>query len=254
MLAALVPDNLFAVLLVFARVGSAVMLLPGFGEIYVSARVRLLIALAIAIVLTPVVGAQLPAAPVGAVATIAAVIGEVVVGLFIGALTRFLLSALHIAGVVIGYQTTLGNATLFDPTNAQQGSMIAAFLNLLGVFAIFAADLHHLMLRAIADSYTVFRPGDPFPVGDFSEAAARALADSFRIAMQIAAPFVVVAVIFYLCLGLIARLMPQVQVFFIAVPLQITIGFLVMAFTLSAGITWFLTQFEGSLTSLFGLQ
>ena len=252
MLSAIVPADLFTLLLVFARIGSAMMLLPGFGEVYVSGRVRLLLALALAVVLTPVVGAALPPPPSGILGYAAVVVGEVLVGLFLGALTRMFLSALHVAGVIVAYQSSLANATLFDPSTAQQGSMTGAFLNALGVFLIFTADLHHLMIGALADSYRVFLPAAPFPVGDFSDAAARALADSFALAMRIAAPFIVVGVTFYLGLGLLARLMPQVQVFFIAMPLQIILGLAVLALTLSVGMTWFLTYFEAAMLALVG--
>ncbi len=86
------------------------------------------------------------------------------------------------------------------------------------------------------------------PLDDYAYVAARVFADSFDLAARIAAPFIVIALTFYLGLGLLARLMPQVQVFFIALPLQIMIGFAVLAFTLTAGMTWFLGTFERTVT------
>ena len=132
-------------------------------------------------------------------------------------MVRMLISALHIAGVIIGFQTSLANATFFDPSNSQQGAIFAAFLNIIGTFLIFVTDLHHLMLMAIADSYTLFRPGAPLPLGDFSQVVVRVLAESFVLGLQLSAPFIVIAIIFYTGLGLLARLMPQIQVFFIAI-------------------------------------
>ena len=117
---------------------------------------------------------------------------------------------------------------------------------------IFVADLHHLMLMAIADSYTLFKPGGPIPFGSFSEVVTRILADSFKLGIQLAAPFLVVGTVFYAGLGLLGRLMPQVQVFFIAIPLQIMLAFIVMSFTLSAGMFWFLSRFEDNLLRFTG--
>ncbi len=117
---------------------------------------------------------------------------------------------------------------------------------------IFVSDLHHLMLMSIADSYTVFRPGAPLPLGDFSQSVIRVLSDSFVLGIQFAAPFIVVGTIFYAGLGLLGRLMPQVQVFFIAMPLQIMLAFFIMALTLSAGMLWFLSRFQESLLRLTG--
>ena len=252
MLDELVTGDVFAVALVFCRVGGAVMLLPGFSENFVNARVRLMIGLALAVVLTPVVSSTLPSMPAGVFAAFVLIGGEILIGVFLGGMVRMLVSALHIAGVIIGFQTSLANASFFDPANAQQGSVIAAFLNIIGVFLIFVSDLHHLMLMAIADSYTLFRPGAPLPLGEFSEMAVRIISGSFILGIQLSAPFIVVGTIFYAGLGLLGRLMPQMQVFFVAIPIQIVIAFLIMAMTLSAGMLWFLSHFQESLLLFTG--
>ena len=234
------------------RIGAAMMLLPGFGESYVAPRIRLIIAIALALAVTPIVSDSLPPMPGNALHLFILIGGEIVIGLFFGALARFLVSALHVAGVIIGFQTSLANAQIFDPINAQQGSLLGTFLNVVGVFLIFASDLHHMMLIALADSYTVFVPGAPLPFDQLSHTAARFVGRSFVLGLQIAAPFVVVGLVFYIGLGLLARLMPQVQVFFIAIPLQIMLGFSVMAMTLSAGMFWFLTNFESGIIGFMG--
>ena len=111
------------------------------------------------------------------------------------------MSALHVAGVVIGFQTSLANAQIFDPVNAQQGSLMGTFLNVIGVLLIFVTDLHHMMLIALADSYSVFVTGAPLPLGELSQTAARFVAQSFALGLQIAAPFIVVGMVFYIGLG-----------------------------------------------------
>lgn len=244
MLTQLLPSDLFALLLVFARLGAAIMLLPGFGEVFVSGRIRLIIALALSVVITPVVVGQLPRLPDSTVELFLLVGGEALIGLIIGAMARFLVTALHVAGVIIGFQSSLSNAQLFDPTTAEQGSLIGTFLNVLGVFLIFMANLHHPMLLAMADSYTLFVPGAPLPVGDVAEMAIRMMGQSFVLAFKIAAPIIVVGLVFYLGLGLLARLMPQVQIFFVAIPLQTALGFFMIAITITAGMTLFLESFE----------
>lgn len=252
MLDDLVTGDVFALSLVFARLSAAVMLLPGFSENFVSARVRLAIALALTVVVTPVVSHTLPAVPTGVFSGFVLIAGEILIGVFMGGMVRMLVSSLHIAGVIIGFQTSLANASFFDPANAQQGSVIAAFLNIIGIFMIFVSDLHHLMLMVIADSYTLFAPGAPLPLGDFSETVTRILSESFVLGIQLASPFIVVGTIFYAGLGLLGRLMPQMQVFFIAIPLQIVLAFLIMAMTLSAGMLWFLSNFQDSLLRFTG--
>ena len=252
MLNDLLTTDAFAIALVFSRMGSAVMLMPGFAESYVSARIRLMFALALTVVVTPVVSVHLPPMPPSFLGAAVLVGGEIVIGLFMGGLIRLLVSALHVAGVIIGFQTSLSNATFFDPSSSQQGALIAAFFNIIGVFMIFVTDLHHLMLMAIADSYTLFKPGGVLQFGDFSQTMISLLSESFALGLQLAAPFIVVGTVFYAGLGLLGRLMPQVQVFFIAVPLQIMIAFVVMSMTLSVSMFWFLSRFEDNLLRFTG--
>lgn len=246
MLRELITGDVFSLIFVFARIGAAVMLLPGFGEVFIAARIRLLLAIGITVVVAPVVSPFVPTTPDGPLGMFIAIGYELLIGLFLGAMARMMVSALHMAGVIIGFQTSLSNAQLFDPINAGDGSLIGSFLNVLGVFLIFASNLHHLMLMAVIDSYSLFVPGAALPLGDFSNAASRILSQSFLLAMQMSAPFIVMGMLFYLGMGLLARLMPQVQIFFIAMPVQIFLGFMVMAMTLSASMMWFLGSFQNT--------
>ena len=253
-LAQLLAGDLFAMLLVFARVGSAVMLLPGFGELFVPPRVRLLLAGAIAFVIAPAVSGRLPPLPDAPLELFLVFGGEIAVGLFLGTLARIMLAALHVAGGIVGMQSSLSAATMFDPASSGQNALHSGFFYVLGILAVFAADLHHLMLMAVAQSYSLFAPGQALATGDFSELGVRYVSLSFALAMQIAAPYVVVGTVFYVGLGLISRLMPQVQVFFVALPLQIVLTFLLMAFTLAAGIGWFLNGFETAMLGFVGTR
>ncbi len=245
-----IPGNAWSLLLVFARLGAALMLLPGFGEVFVMPRARLLLAIALTVIVTPLVAPGLPALPASPLRLFLIFGGELVVGMFLGTLVRVMISALHVAGTIIGFQSSLSNATLFDPTESTQGSMVGTFLGMLGVVIVFVADLHHQMLEAIVDSYAVFPPGEALPWGDFSATISNLIAHAFGLGMQLAAPFLVVGLVFYLGLGLVNRLMPQVQIFFIAMPLQIGLAFFVMTITISATMLWFLQDFQGGLGAL----
>ncbi len=247
MLEQVLSTGIFAYMLVFARIGGAITLLPGFGEAYVSPRTRLIVALGITVVLTPLVRPGLPALPESVWAVFLLVAGEAIIGLFFGGIARLLLVGLQIGGMIIAFQTSLASALINDPASAQQGSIIGNFMMALGVVLIFVTDLHHLMLRALADTYSLFVPGTMPAAGDMAEMITRIVAESFTMAMQIAAPYIVVGLVFYLGLGLLARLMPQVQVFFIAIPLQLILSFFVMTLTISAAMLWFLDRFEATL-------
>lgn len=237
----------FAMFLVFARVGMTVALLPGFGETYVSSRIRLLLAGCITFVLAPVLRPLLPPEPGAPLQLLLLLIMEVGVGGFLGIIARLTLNALQTAGAIIGMQTSLSAAFAFDPSTAQQGALTSSFLGAVALIVVFAADFHHLMIRALADSYLLFPPGQPWPIGDFAEAITRLVSSSFALGIRISAPFLVFGLIFFLGLGLLARLMPQMQVFFVSQPAQILIGLALFAATLTAGVAAFLGSFEDSM-------
>jgi len=243
--------NLFQLLLVFARVGTAVMLLPGVGEVTIAARVRLSFALALSVIVLPVVADRLPVAPDLPAALALLLGGEIFLGFAVGMMARILIAALQVAGTIIAYHSGMGTALLFDPTAGQQGAMIGAFLTTLGVTLLFVTGLHQVLIVGIVDSYAAMPPAVGPPVGELAEVATRFVAVSFEIGLKLAMPAVIVAFLLLMAMGLMARLMPQVHIFFVALPLQIGLGLLALALTLGAGMLVFLTDFEELLGALW---
>jgi flagellar biosynthetic protein FliR len=254
MLAELLPEQAFTLLLVFVRIGTALMLLPGFGESYISPRIRLLVALTLSVVVQPALPAVFPALPESAMALFLLIFGETFIGLFIGSVARLLMAALSIGGMMIATVTGLANALTNDPTAAQQGSIAGSFLSMMALMIILLLDLHHVLLRGVIESYQIFVPGQPILVGDISQMITRVVSKAFLLGFQIASPFIAVALIFNLGLGLLSRLMPQMQVFFIAIPLQIVVGMGILMITLPALLGWFITGFEEVTLPFAGLR
>lgn len=248
MLADMLSLEFFALFLVFCRLGAIFIILPAIGEAYISPQIRLMMALTFTLIVTPVVSDLLPAYPqTGILAVSMLILAEIAVGAFIGTMIRILLVALATAGTMISFVTGFANALLFNPGLGDQGSLQSVFLTLLGTLLILTTDLHHIMLRGMVDSYMVFQPGQLPPIGDMSDALSRAVADSFAIGLQLASPFIVVAVVFFALLGLLARLMPQLQVFFLAMPAQILLGLFTMLITIPAIMIAFLQSFSEGL-------
>jgi flagellar biosynthesis protein FliR len=244
------PANLFAVMLVFCRVGSTLMVLPGFGDLYVPVRYRLLLAIFLSLLLATVLAPTLPALPNSPLVLLTLLGGELVIGIFIGSVARLMLSALETAGMIISFQLGLSTAQVFNPLLAQQSAITGAFLTVFGVLLIFLTDTHHLMLRGLVASYGLFPPGQFPGFGDLSDTAARLVSASFRLAVELSAPFIVLGTIFFVALGFLSRLMPQLQIFFVVLPVQVAGGLVVFAFTLYAVMQWFLDDFVRTVTSI----
>jgi flagellar biosynthetic protein FliR len=242
-LAQFLPANLFAVMLVFSRIGSALMVLPGFGDLYVPARYRLLLGIFLATIIATALAPLLPAQPGSPLRLLMLLGGEIVIGVFLGTVARMMLSALETAGAIISLQLGLSTAQVFNPLLAQQSAITGAFMTVFGVLLIFLTDTHHLMLRGLVASYGLF-PAGGFPgFGDLSDTVAHLVSASFRLAVELAAPFIVLGTIFFVALGFLSRLMPQMQIFFIILPIQVAGGIVVFAATLYAIMQWFLDDF-----------
>jgi len=244
MLSEFLELNLFAFFLVFFRVGVAMMLLPGFSASYVTPRSRLVIALGITLMVTPLLLHILPVMPDSGVALLVMVVSEVIVGSVIGLTIRIMVGALQTAGMLIALVSSLANALIQDPIAEQQSSLLSSFLGILGVVLVFIMDLHHPMIRSVVESYTLFLPGQPLSFGDFSNLLARRVADSFELGLQLATPFVIVSIVFNTGMGIMGRLMPALPVFFFAMPALIMIQMLLLAAVLSTMLMYFLARFE----------
>ncbi len=244
------PAFAAAFMLIFARIGTMVMLLPGLGELSVPARVRLTIALVLTAVIMPLHRGTYQI-DLGAAGPVLLMLGqEMFIGAVLGLVARLTISALQVAGSVIAQQMGLGFVTAVDPTQGQQGVIVGNFLSVLGITLIFAFDLHHLVIGALNDSYTLFKPGDVPIIGDVASLISRTVASAFRIGVQLAAPFLVFGLLFNLGLGVLSRLMPQMQVFFVGMPLSILVGFLILLLVVGAMMMTFVDYVEVVLREL----
>ena len=244
------PALAAAFLLTFARVGTMIMLLPGIGEMNLPSRVRLAMALVLTAILLPAHQSAY-AVDLKALGPVLLVLfQELLVGAVLGLTARMAISALQVAGFVVANQLGLGFATAVDPTQNQQGIIVGNFLSVLGITLIFATDLHHLVIAALNDSYTIFAPGEIPPIGDAAQHVTRIVATSFKIGIQLSAPFLVFGLLFNLGLGILSRLMPQMQVFFIGLPLSILLGLLLLLLVIGAMMGTFTGYLEGVLSEL----
>jgi len=239
-LGALLTTSFLSVALVFARIGAAMMFMPGFGESFITPRHRLAASLVIALVITPIV-AQGPV-PTGGVDLIFAFGIEVTLGMWIGLVSRVLLTAMQVAGAQIGMVSGLSNAFAPDIGSFQGSTLIATSLLLGALAVIFAADIHHLIIEAMIESYFTFPPGMIMP-GDLAEQMIRAAQTAFYIGVSVAAPFFVMGVVLNVGLGLTNRMLPSLPVFFVAAPVLIGAGLFVLVLAVPTAIRTFVSRF-----------
>jgi flagellar biosynthesis protein FliR len=214
--------------LVFCRVGAALMVLPAFGEPYVLSRARLGIALATAVLVGLPMSEHLTLPPPAALDVMLLVMAEAACGLLIGAIIRLVMLAVHFAGSLIAMQSGLAAAAFFDPQEATQGTLTGNFLATLALVVIVVADAHLLILEALTASFAVIE------IAALVEILVSLGGRAIETGLRMAAPVVLLSLLFYLLLGVLNRLMPSFQVLFVAMPLQIALALGVVMLSLGA--------------------
>lgn len=233
------PIDTATFLILFARMGAVLMLLPAFSEEAVPMQVRLVMALGFTV---GVYGLLAPR--VGGLASNEAglpliIITEMLVGIAMGMIVRILFSAAAMAGSVASIQIGLASALVADPSLGGQSPLLARFLGLAAVIVCMALGVHHLWITSMVHSYGLFPVGGLPPAEDFAMLAVRVLGEATSLGVGLAAPLIIYGAVFNVGLGLAARVAPTIQVFFITQPLNLLLGLAVLAMVLGAMLNGF---------------
>ena len=250
-LEAFLVSGVLAFMLTFVRIGTAIIIMPGLGDSFVSTRIRLHMALGISFVLFPLVLPYIPNPIPSTFELVGLIAMELVIGLMIGTFARIFMTALDTAGMVISSQSGLANAQVFNPSLAAQGSIIGAFLSMTGAVILFATNMHHLLIMGVMESYQMFPLGSVPDSGSMAELITKAVAASFVLGVKLAIPFVVITLLIYVGMGVLTRLMPQVQVFLVVLPLQILMAIVLLSLVAAALFHQWLTEFESAMFFFF---
>lgn len=233
------PTDAAAVLLLFARVGAVLMLLPVFGDESVPGKVRLLIALGATLGLYGILGPKVaPLARDGAALPLL-VASEMLVGLALGAVVKIMWSAAAMAGSLASLQVGLTSAVVADPSQGGAAPLLSRFTGVAAAVVCMAFAIHHLWIGAIVQSYAVFPVGGLPPANDFARLALETATRSVALGLGLAAPLIIYGIVFNVALGLASRLAPAIQVFFIAQPLNLLLGLALFAGVIGTMLTAF---------------
>lgn len=216
-----VSAGVMLLMLVFARVGTAMIMMPAFGDVRVPAQAKIALAFLASLVMLPTL--PLPEPPQRVDMLVGLIAIEALIGAFIGMAGRIFMAAFHLLGAQVGFAAGLSNAMAPPDANFDGANTLAALLQVAALALIFATDTHHVMISGLARSYHVMPVGQPM-LGDMAEQMARIGGSSFYIAAAVGAPFIIFSILVNLALGLANRVMPAMQVFFVAGPGLIIIG------------------------------
>lgn len=246
------PEFIVAFLFVFCRVGTTFMFMPAVSEVTVSPQIRLVFAAVVCIMITPMVIHKIPLNNYDFGLLMQLAVHEIIVGVILGNIFKATLNALHIAGTIVSFQSGFSAASMFDPSQGAQGSVFGTIYNMLFITLMLSTNLHHYLILNATESYNIIPLNTSYESFDqMLEGLLRLFADSFTIGVRFAAPFIIVGLIFFAIGGVLSKLMPQLQVFFILMPVQILLSFAILLLSLSTSMLWFMEVYSESLHNFF---
>lgn len=234
---------IFDFLIVFIRVSSMIMVLPGLSLASVPTMAKIGVSIALTAIVAPLVADTLPVMPSAPSLLVIMIVGQIVVGLTIGWLVNTILFALPIAGQIISYQVGLSSVLLPNNDLGAQSTLISSIFNLLLPVLLFGSMLLMIPIIAMVNSFHrvpvdfILHSHGVDLVPFIAKTVLNAVMFEFLTAVQLASPFLVIGLIWQAGLGLTARAAPQLQIFFVAAPLQILAGLIILAILLAPMLT-----------------
>ncbi len=244
--------NVYVFVVIFSRMGTVMIFIPALGSNRFLIRGRLFLALAISFILTPILSGILPVMPERPVELGLIIMGEILTGAFLGLVIRAMYTATQTAGTVIAFISGMANTMVYDPVVEQQSAIVAGFMGTLATLLVFVTNMHHLLFEAMVESYTLFQPGAVPDLGDMANVIARQVANTFNLGVQLSAPFLVVSLAYYMGLGVLTRLSPQIPIFFVAMPLQLVISAVVLSLAIGGMMTVYLRYLRDNIQPFIG--
>ena len=211
-------------LLIILRVGGIMTVAPIFGHRSVPTMAKIGLILLLSIILLPTL-ATVPVKLPGELFSMTAVlVKEVVAGLLVGFTSLLLFIAVQFAGRIIGLQMGFGIVNVIDPNSQTQVSLVGQFQFILAMLIFLSLNGHHMILSAIANSFEVVPLGQITFTNLTSEVIIRAVVDTIALAIKLGAPCIVTLFLLDVSLGIIARTVPQMNIFIVGFPLKISVG------------------------------
>ncbi len=241
------PDTVLLVFVLFCRIGSCLMLMPGFSSPRVPVQARLLVAIAVTLALTPLLLPEVKTtvkAP-GPSTVLVLLVGETLTGVFIGLLGRVFFLALQFMAAALASFIGFSGLPENPIEDVEPIPAVASLITLTATLLFFVADVHWEVLRGLVQSYSVLPVTSPITINLGIARLADATSDAFLLALQISSPFVVYALAINLAFGLVNKLTPQIPVYFISLPFVVAGGLLLLTFTVAEFLTLFIDGVTG---------
>lgn len=229
---------------IFCRIGSCIMTLPGFSSARISVTVRFFLAFAVSMAMTPLLFDSLyPRVSVGGATLVGVIVAEILIGMMYGLVPRLYVLGLQFTGSIVSMAiglNTPGATDIMEDTSENQMTNLISFG---GLLLLFMMDFHHVVFRALVDSYTVMPLGGMPDSQKMLITLTDTLSQTFMLMLRLASPFMIFGLMFNVAVGLVNKLAPQVPVFYISTPYLLLGGLVLVYFTIAAMVMQFAQYF-----------
>lgn len=219
-------------LLIFLRIGAILFTLPIFNSRSIPPLFNIVLAFAVSILLYPLLKIDDFPVLLGVIPLCLGIMSEIILGVVIGLAVRMIFAGVQLAGQLAGFQMGLAMANIVDPSTSEQLPLLGELNNIIALLIFLTIDAHHWFLRAIAESFHLVPPFAFHFSASLMDQLVTLSGDIFVIAIKVGAPVIAALFLMSVAFGVAARTVPQMNIFFVAMPVKIIVGLLFLSFSL----------------------
>jgi len=218
--------------LVFFRISAMLMTIPFFNSRNIPVLFKVGLAVSMSVLMIPLLENTPESMAQDVLALALRLIGEVAIGVIIGLTVQMVFTAVQMAGQLVGFQMSFAIANVVDPAGGNQVPLLSQFTHVLAMLIFLATNAHHFLLRALSESFQLIPPLGFHYQQALVEQIMMLAGNMFVIAIKLGAPIIIVLLLTSVAMGLMARTVPQMHVFIVAMPLKIAVGFIFLGLTM----------------------
>ena len=238
-------DQISILFFVFLRVTLILLFLPLFDNRSIPALFKVGLCFAISMLFIPLLNFdKIPDFSKG-LPIVVGILSEVIMGLGIGLCVKLLFTGIQLGGQLCGFQMGLAIANVLDPNTGAQNSIVAQFYYIAAMLIFLTINGHHWFLQAMTDSFVIMPPFGFNLTESLMTYFLSLVGKMFVISIKVSAPVIVSMLFTSVCLGLVARTVPQMNVFFVAMPVKIIVGFIFIGLMLPMFSSYLVKMFNG---------
>lgn len=249
-------QEILIIFMMLCRTSGIFLLIPPFGDSNVKPIIKIVLALSISLMMfgefSELIRPIIKSVAADSLALTITIVSELLLGISFAMIVKILVSAVQVAGLAIASQIGLSAASIFDQSQQVQNSSLGLMLAMLTTIAILESGMHIRIIGSIYESYNTIPIGAFFNHhNDFISLVVGSVGKMWSAGIQISIPFILINIIMMVGAGILAKLMPQLQIFFVMLPIQIFVGIMIFGIILSGILIWFIEFLSSELSLIF---